>query len=75
MRIAKVERELADRERLVLGLRFEHGIAQRAIGARIGVSQMQISRISRSALEKLLASVRGEAAGTRATLQEHAATD
>jgi RNA polymerase sigma-B factor len=52
--------ELTDRERMVLGLRFEHGIPQRAIGAKIGVSQMQVSRISRSAIEKLLASVRGE---------------
>ncbi len=45
----------------MLGLRFEHGIPQRAIGDRIGVSQMQVSRISRSALDKLLASVRGDA--------------
>ncbi len=56
--------ELTDRERLVLGLRFEHGIPQRAIGDRIGVSQMQVSRISRSALDKLLASVRGDAGAT-----------
>jgi RNA polymerase sigma-B factor len=52
--------ELTDRERVVLGLRFEHGIPQRAIGAKVGVSQMQISRISRSGLDKLLAAVRGE---------------
>jgi RNA polymerase sigma-B factor len=52
--------ELTARERTVLGLRFEHGIPQRAIGAKLGVSQMQVSRISRSAIEKLLASVRGE---------------
>ena len=51
--------DLTDRERVVLGLRYEHGIPQRAIGNRIGVSQMQVSRISRSALEKLLTSVRG----------------
>src|SRR5688572_7318099 len=39
---------LTSRERLVLGLRFEHGITQRAIGDKVGVSQMQVSRISRS---------------------------
>jgi RNA polymerase sigma-B factor len=52
--------DLTERERLVLGLRFEHGVTQRAIGALVGVSQMQVSRISRSGLDKLLASVRGE---------------
>jgi len=54
--------DLTERERLVLGLRFEHGITQREIGARIGVSQMQVSRISRSGLDKLAAAVRGGAA-------------
>jgi RNA polymerase sigma-B factor len=57
--LATTTAELTERERLVLGLRFEHGIPQRAIGAKIGVSQMQISRISRSALDKLLEAVRG----------------
>ena len=33
------------------------------IGERLGVSQMQISRISRAALWKLLCAVRGEDAG------------
>jgi DNA-directed RNA polymerase specialized sigma subunit len=36
-----------------------------AIGARIGLSQMQISRISRRGLDKLLASVRGEPTAPR----------
>ena len=58
--LASSTADLTDRERTVLGLRFEHGISQRAIGAKIGVSQMQVSRISRSALDKLLAAVRGE---------------
>jgi RNA polymerase sigma-B factor len=60
--LASETADLTERERLVLGLRFEHNIPQRAIGAKIGVSQMQISRISRSGLDKLLASVRGEPA-------------
>jgi RNA polymerase sigma-B factor len=64
-RLASATAKLTDRERLVLGLRFEHGIPQRAIGDRIGVSQMQVSRISRRALDKLLASVRGDASVTR----------
>ena len=63
--LASESAELTERERLVLGLRFEHGITQRAIGAKVGVSQMQVSRISRSALDKLLASVRGEAKTAR----------
>jgi RNA polymerase sigma-B factor len=53
--------ELEDREREVLRLRFHDGLTQREIGARIGVSQMQVSRVSRRALRKLLNSVRGEA--------------
>jgi RNA polymerase sigma-B factor len=63
--LASTTAELTDRERVVLGLRFEHGLPQRAIGDRIGVSQMQISRISRGALHKLLAAVRGDPAASR----------
>jgi RNA polymerase sigma-B factor len=47
------------RERLVLALRFQRGMTQQAIGDRLGVSQMQVSRISRRALRKLLAAVQG----------------
>jgi RNA polymerase sigma-B factor len=48
------------REWEVLRLRFVDELTQREIGHRLGVSQMQISRISRRALWKLLAAVRGE---------------
>jgi RNA polymerase sigma-B factor len=48
------------REWEVLRLRFVDELTQREIGRRLGVSQMQISRISRRALWKLLAAVRGE---------------
>ncbi len=41
-------------------MRFVDELTQQEIGARLGVSQMQISRISRRALWKLLAAVRGE---------------
>ena len=50
---------LDDREWEVLRLRFVDELTQREIGRRLGVSQMQISRISRAALWKLLNAVRG----------------
>ncbi len=51
---------LDDREWLVLRMRFTDNLTQREIGRRLGVSQMQISRISRRALGKLLDAVRAE---------------
>ena len=54
--------ELDRNERQVLLLYYGGGATQREIGEQLGVSQMQISRISRRALRKLLASVRGEQA-------------
>lgn len=51
---------LDEREWEVLRLRFVDELTQREIGARLGVSQMQISRVSRRALWKLLHAVRGE---------------
>ncbi len=51
---------LSDRERTVLRLRFEEDLNQYEIGRRLGVSQMQVSRIMRKALRKLLAAVQGE---------------
>jgi RNA polymerase sigma-B factor len=53
---------LDERERRVLRLRFEEDLTQYEIGDRLGVSQMQVSRIMRRALRKLLAAVRGEEA-------------
>ena len=50
---------LDEREWLVLKLRFGRGMNQHEIGERLGVSQMQISRIMRRALRKLLDSVQG----------------
>jgi RNA polymerase sigma-B factor len=50
---------LTDRERTVLRLRFEDDLNQREIGRRLGVSQMQVSRIMREALRKILEAVRG----------------
>jgi RNA polymerase sigma-B factor len=51
------------REREVLRLRFEEDMTQAEIGAIIGVSQMQVSRIIRRALERLRAVTDRPAAG------------
>ncbi|WP_051323798.1 sigma-70 family RNA polymerase sigma factor [Candidatus Solirubrobacter pratensis] len=44
---------LSDTERTVVRLRFHDDLLQREIAAALGVSQMQVSRILRRALEKL----------------------
>ena len=41
------------RERQVLWLRFQVGLKQREIAARVGCSQMHVSRLIRDALRKL----------------------
>jgi RNA polymerase sigma-B factor len=45
--------KLKDRERRILELRFEHEWSQERIGAELGVSQMQVSRLLREILDKL----------------------
>ena len=50
---------LDTREWHVLHLRFVSDLNQYEIGEQIGVSQMQVSRIIRGALRKLLGAVRG----------------
>lgn len=57
--LASKRAELRPKERQALHLRFHEGLTQREIGAEIGVSQMQVSRLLRSALKKLLVAVRG----------------
>jgi RNA polymerase sigma-B factor len=62
--IATIERlldVLTDREREVLRLRFVEDLTQSEIGARIGVSQMHVSRLIRQAVVRL----REEAQETR----------
>jgi RNA polymerase sigma-B factor len=44
---------LSDRERQVLRLRFAEDLTQSEIGARVGVSQMHVSRIIRQAVSRL----------------------
>jgi RNA polymerase sigma-B factor len=46
---------LTDRERQVIELRFKDDLTQQEIGERVGVSQMQVSRVLRHALAKLAA--------------------
>jgi RNA polymerase sigma-B factor len=51
----QLARCLVPREREIIRLRFEEDLTQEEIGRRIGVSQMQVSRVLRQALAKLTA--------------------
>ena len=51
--LAQLLRTLTPREREVLHLRFEENLTQRQIGQRIGVSQMQTSRIIRHSIARM----------------------
>jgi len=61
VQLAAEDATLDEREREVLRLRFEEDLTQYEIGRILGVSQMQVSRIMRRALRKLLGAVQGEA--------------
>jgi RNA polymerase sigma-B factor len=56
--LEQLVRTLTPRERSVLRMRFAEDLTQSEIGAEIGVSQMQVSRIIRAALERLRAAAR-----------------
>jgi RNA polymerase sigma-B factor len=56
-------RSLTPREREVVRLRFEEDLTQAAIGERIGVSQMQVSRVLRHAVARLRTLARVETGG------------
>jgi RNA polymerase sigma-B factor len=62
---------LDEREQRVLSLRFHDDLNQYEIGNKLGISQMQVSRVMRKALAKLLEAVQGDELpdGTR-TLDE-----
>jgi len=49
-------RGLSERDRLILNMRFYEGLTQREIASRIGVTQMQVSRL----LTRILAQLRQE---------------
>jgi RNA polymerase sigma-B factor len=51
--VQRLARVLTDREREILRLRFREDLTQAEIGERLGVSQMQISRLLRQAIERL----------------------
>ena len=51
---------LSDREREVLRLRFGEDLTQSEIGARVGVSQMHVSRLIRQAIGRLRAAAEDE---------------
>ena len=63
LQLAAEGAELTTREHTVLRLRFEDDLAQREIGRRLGVSQMQVSRIMRKALGKIVVAVQGDEQG------------
>jgi RNA polymerase sigma-B factor len=44
---------LSDRERELLRLRFAEDLTQSEIGARVGISQMHVSRLIRQAVTRL----------------------
>src|SRR4029079_15120898 len=51
--LTELMHSLTLRERNVIRLRFDHDLTQAEIGERIGVSQMQVSRILRQSLTRL----------------------
>jgi RNA polymerase sigma factor (sigma-70 family) len=44
---------LSDREKRILSLRFFEGKTQMEVSARIGISQAQISRLEKNAIQKI----------------------
>jgi RNA polymerase sigma-B factor len=51
--VAAVLRHVAPRERLILRMRFVEDLTQTEIAERVGISQMQVSRLLRRSLEQL----------------------
>jgi RNA polymerase sigma-B factor len=58
--LSAADADLDEREKTVLRLRFGADMNQYEIGRQLGVSQMQISRIMRKALRKLLTAVQDD---------------
>ena len=63
-----VLRELGERDRQILNMRFYEGLTQREIASRIGVTQMQVSRL----LTRILAQLR-HGVGELGTQEQEAA--
>jgi RNA polymerase sigma-B factor len=56
--LERLMQSVTPREREVLRLRFEEDLTQAEIGERIGVSQMQVSRLIRQSVARLRAAAR-----------------
>ncbi len=56
--VARIWSQLSDVERQVITLSYLHDLTQREIGDRIGYSQMQVSRLLRRSVERLVAASR-----------------
>jgi RNA polymerase sigma-B factor len=57
--IAAVLEHIPDRERAILRMRFVEDLTQTEIAARVGISQMQVSRLLRRSLDQLRALTHG----------------
>jgi RNA polymerase sigma-B factor len=55
--LAKALESLSERDRTIVRLRFVDGLSQSQIAARLGVSQMQISRLLAASLRQLRANI------------------
>ena len=53
VKIGRLVRDLPDRERKILALRFGGDLTQSEIGKQLGISQMHVSRLLRRTLEEL----------------------
>ncbi len=51
--ITEAMKKLSDRERAIINMRFYRGKTQMEIASEIGISQAQVSRIEKSALERI----------------------
>lgn len=61
--LASLMKFLPPRDRRILELRFQHDMTQAEVGAIVGVSQMQVSRIIRASLARLRAAAAAGAGG------------
>lgn len=52
MALKQAVSNLSAREQMVISLRYFHGLTQQKVASIIGVSQVQVSRIEKKALER-----------------------
>lgn len=69
--LAAASRQLPPQDRQVLALRFQADLKQREIAERIGVSQMQVSRILRRATDQLADQLNATPAPSNSTPRSH----